>query len=753
MPFGRIGAAASLFIRLAVADARALRKRSLQERLAMLPIAGAPVSQPVRIHWDSHQIPFIEAESDEDLAAALGIVHSHLRLGQMELMRRLAQGRISETIGRLGLDADRLIRTFDIARAVPRIIAAMPEQTRSWLEAFARGINHVLDHAPERPREFALLDLKPEPWTIADIVTLGRLIAADVNWIVWLRLLKFRGAPGWPLLWKKLLSHDMLSFASSDGGGASEPAYILAGGALRSGSNSLAVAGARSKSGAALIANDPHLSIMLPNPWLLAGIKSPSHHAAGLMVPGIPFIAIGRNPWIAWGGASLHAASSDLVAIPEKTALTERVETIAVRGGSALTHRVRESPWGPVVSDLKAFHARNETLALRWMGHRPSDEFTAMLSVGRAKNWDEFRRAFDGYALPGLEMNYADAAGHIGRLMAATLPRRQRAEPDDIISPAANGWDAPMTASELPVDFDPAEGFLASANARPSLEGHSSGQDAGEPIIGFHFSPPDRLRRLRQLLEAQPAISVQDLMRIQRDVHLTEALVQRDRLISWLRDLRLPPGARDVLKALEGWDGNYDAHSAGALAFELLFFHLARDMVPAARRAAYDAAWGTRALIWADIVAARVSLRGPALARAVRNAARDFRAPATWGARHRLHLAHPLGIIPLIGRRYRAADLPAAGTSETLMKTAHGLTNRRHRARYGSVARHISDLSDPDANHFVLLGGQDGWFGSSTFADQVPPWREGAYVIIPLSPETARARFPHHVTLTPAARP
>src|SRR5882672_22191 len=272
MIFGRYGAAASLFCRLALANARPHPKRSLQERLAMLPLRNAPVSRPVTICWDDHQIPFIEAQSDEDLSAALGIVHAHLRLGQMELMRRLAQGRLSEMVGQFGLGLDRLVRTFDIGRAVPQILTSIPTETRSWLENFARGINHCLDHAPERPREFALLDLKRESWSIGDLVLLGRLIAADVNWIVWLRLFKFRGLADWPQLWSRLLHHDTLSFQSDNGEGAiSEAAKALFGGALRSGSNSLAVAAARSESGGALIASDPHLSITLPNPWMLAG--------------------------------------------------------------------------------------------------------------------------------------------------------------------------------------------------------------------------------------------------------------------------------------------------------------------------------------------------------------------------------------------------------------------------------------------------------------------------------------------------
>ena len=119
----------------------------------------------------------------------------------------------------------------------------------------------------------------------------------------------------------------------------------------------------------------------------------------------------------------------------------------------------------------------------------------------------------------------------------------------------------------------------------------------------------------------------------------------------------------------------------------------------------------------------------------------------SWGAMHRLGLAHPLSFLPVIGERYRFADLPVGGSTDTLMKTAHGTTAERHYTRYGSNARHISDLSDLDRNYFVLLGGQDGRFNSSTFLDQAELWTADAYVEVPLRIETVRERFAHHIRL------
>ena len=134
--------------------------------------------------------------------------------------------------------------------------------------------------------------------------------SVDVNWLVWFRLLKLRQRPDWPVLWARLVAEctaSLPSFAAADSGALNALTDIL-GGMSRSGSNSLAVAASKSASGGALIASDPHRGVSAPNIWLLVGYKSPSYHAVGMMIPGVPFIAVGRNPDIGWGGTNMRSA-------------------------------------------------------------------------------------------------------------------------------------------------------------------------------------------------------------------------------------------------------------------------------------------------------------------------------------------------------------------------------------------------------------------------------------------------------------
>jgi penicillin G amidase len=725
--------------------ARTLRPRpalSLADRLAAFPTGGWPVSSPVEIRWDDHQIPFVTAASDEDLAVALGGVHAHLRLGQIELLRRLSQGRLAEMIGPPGIGIDRLIRTLDLGRAVPAIERSLPDETRRWLAAFVRGINHHLFSGAALPAEFALFGLARAAWSVADILILGRFLSADVTWLTGFRLLGLRGQAGWAALWRRLLE-DVPE--RSTGGEALLAASL--GAVPRSGSNSFVVSAAKAAAAAPLIASDPHLMQVLPAAWLIAGMSSPSYRAVGLMIPGLPFVALGRNPWIAWGGTSLHAASSDLVAVPadDRRGLSEREEEVRVRWSRPRKIRIRESPWGPIISDVPMLRSAGEVVALRWSGHRPSDEFTAMLAVNRARSWEEFRAALDGFAVPGQHMLYADAGGHIGRLIAVHLPRRgEKDSPDLVISPSSeDGWNTTVTAGELPWSADPPAGFLASANERPEPAG---------VLIGRHFSPPDRKRRLDELLSSKSNLTVDDVGRIQRDVHWREALMRRDQMLAWLASgSGFPEGGRRqrFVDDMAAWDGDYAAGSRGALAFELLFFHLARRLVAPHRRRVYSASWRMHELIWRDVLSAAPGKRSRTLRDALRDAASAIPVRARWGSFHRLRLGHPLALMPLVGRAYRVVDAAAEGASETVMKAAHPPAGRPYASRYGSTARHISDLSDPDRNDFALLGGQDGWLWSTTLADQVPLWRRGAYVQVPLRPETAASAFPYRTQLAP----
>jgi penicillin amidase len=709
--------------------------RTLADRLAMLCAQDAPVEMPVRIHWNDHLVQYIDAGSEADLATALGIVHAHLRIGQMEVLRRVAAARVADMVGPIGIELDRSILLMDLCRAVPDIIGGLPPRTRLWCEAFLRGLNHQLMHAPVLPADCAALGIGREPWTMTDLFRLARLCCADATWLVWGRMLRARdraGPAAWSEIWPDLCGADAPLVP-----GATE---ALLARALRAGSNSWAVAAHRSETGAAQIASDPHLSIALPNQWLVAGLHAPGFNAVGLMLPGLPFIGLGRNRHVAWGGTSLHAASSELIdlsALPDD-AFSIRHETVGVRWRRPRRVALRLSPYGPVVSDGLLFRSRTR-LALRWVGHDPSDEITAMLDAARADSGEAFRTALAGFAVPGQTMVYADTSGAVGRITAAHLPDRPHDPPADITSPptASRWFDITHTAASLPALIGPDQGYVASANERPP---------PGRVPIGYFFAPPDRAARLHRAL-APPASIGRDTMRaLQADTLSYGALALRD---AWCP--LLPAAETPARAALVGWDGRYDTASAGALVFEAVLAEALRRLLSRARQKLVRTVWTGRATLAAELMAQPPQRLRRALAHGLRAADRLLRRHGTWGAVHRAAPAHLLGNLPLLRGRYSAPAFAVAGGNDTLEKSANPPVTGPHRVTFGSCARHRSNLADPDDNEFVLLGGQDGYIGSTCATDQIALWQRGETMSVPLRPETAARTFRNHTLVRPVS--
>ncbi|MBY0335092.1 MAG: penicillin acylase family protein [Acetobacteraceae bacterium] len=731
--------------------ALAPRPVAVERRLATLPAERLPLLAPVTIRWNAHLVPWIEAEDDGDLAFALGLVHGHLRGAQVALLRQVARGRLAEIAGPLATDIDHALRVLGFGRAAPAIIAAWPPETRAFMERFRDGLNHALLNGP-RPPEFGLLGLRREAVTLEDLLAIGRLAGTDVNWLSWFSLLPQRGRPEFPALWARVLQ------AGQGQVPVEGTLAALLTGLSRAGSNTVAVSGARSTTGAPILANDPHLGMNLPNLWLVAGMRSPSFHAVGAMVPGLPFLGFGRNPDLAWGGTNMRAASSDLFDVsrlpPE--AFREEEAEIRQRLWFSATRRHRVTEHGPVITDARIVPPAGAPLALRWIGHEPTDEITALLRAARARSGPEFRAAFARFGVSAQNMVWAErprsgGGGGIGRLMAATLPDRPGFQASGPVLDAANPahtapWRNLRDARTLPFLDNPPDGVIASSNEPPHL------WTSGAPPVGYFFSDADRNERLRQLLAARPRVTPEEVAAVQRDTRSTRAAGIAAGLLARFDALPGGPPEPALLSRLRGWDGDYRAESAGALVFELLLAQLLPRMTPEGGSArGPETGWNfITTFLLRDLDALPPERRAGILREAAAAAAPIAARFADWGEAHRLRAAHWLVNLPVLGRRFVLGDFPSGGSRETPMKTGHAPVTGRHEVTFGSMARHVSEMSDPDANWFVLWGGQDGWLGSAAFADQVPLWREGRMIRVPLRPETVAAEFPALTRLTPA---
>lgn len=731
---------------------------TIEERLAQFPAGKMPVEKTVQIYWNDYQIPFIEAQTDSDAAFAMGLAHAHLRLGQIEVAKRLAQGRLSEMFGPFSNKVDAALRTLGIGRVAAQVLSGMPDDTRQWLRRYVEGINHYKKHLRRKtkPQEFKILGIPiDEPWTEADTICIGRIFGGDVNWLAWFDLLPMSEQEDFGRIWTYMHHVGSTGAVSFDNPKGIHPDMqslreILQN-TIRSGSNSIVIAGKRTENRMGMIANDPHLGMMMPNAWLIAGMKSPSYHIVGMMPPGVPVFGFGRTPDIAWGGTNMRALSSDLVdvsSLPPQSFSTDE-ETIKTRFWFNKKIKIRMSPYGPIISDCAIFPSmrKKPEVAVRWVGHQFSDEITALLGASRAKNGVQFQKALKDFAVPAQNFLYVDGKGHIGHVLATKLPKRSAPHKENMIQPIAisdAGWKTILDSTSLPHMKNPESGYLASGNNRPTQT---------EYPIGYFFPQDERIRRLHQILDHEHNISMDDLKLLQRDTVSLTSFELKNALIKKFESLNGRLGQRTgaVFDMIKEWDGSYTPHSKGAYVFTAFIIAYAPEFYGAIDRVEEYEIFKNDAYFRDLMRRALPEIKDEDFIRIVQYALRKaypyHRNNNRWGSIHHLEVQHFLGRLPLIGRKFKKYRRSYGGTRETVMKAAHPLTMEPHRVYYGAQSRHISDMGDLDANYFVLVGGNDGWINSQNFGDQIDLWVRGDYIQMPLNIGKVRQLFPRKTTL------
>lgn len=579
-------------------------------------IALPGFERPVEIVRDGEGIPHIFATSEQDATAALGFVHAQDRLWQLEMNRRIANGRLAEIVGASGLETDRFLRTLGIRRTAEAIFANLDGETRVLLAAYARGVNaYLATRTGPLPPEFQLLQAPaPEPWSPIDSIGWSLMMALDLGGNLNAELTRLR------LVQRGLTMRQIAEFLPAAPGESFPdlPDYAglyrsLAPQARRAailiepfglglegvGSNSWVVSGARSETGRPLLANDPHLGLSAPALWYFARLTSPSGTVIGATMPAVPSVVLGRNDRIAWGFTNtgpdvqdvyiqrIDPSDSGRYQTPDGWARFEMVrEVIGVRGAPDVVLTVRLSRHGPVISDGASASAtravpEGHALTLQWTALSP-DNLTvqAFARLNRARDWPEFLAAARHYHAPQQNMVYADVDGNIGFVAAGRVPVRKPENDLKGLFPAP-GWDSRYDWSgfipfeDLPQEFNPARGFKITANERITPAGYPH-------HITYEWATPHRADRIAELLAGREAHSIGSFRRIQAD-HRSGAvreilplLLAAHRQGEAARARPMPERVREVVAALAGFDGTMALDRAEPLLVTAWMRELAR---------------------------------------------------------------------------------------------------------------------------------------------------------------------------------
>ena len=759
-----------------------------------LPVADGVVELPgvernVAIALDRFGIPVITAAGRTDAYRALGFMHARDRLFQMDLARRKSSGELAELFGERALAMDRRQRVYQARTAAAAILAALPPDQRVILEAYAEGVNGLMAGSAAWPPEIQALGYRPRPWRPEDSLLVGfgmfqTLTTQEQDE----RMLS---------VMQRTLPRDVLEFLTPDtddyatplvgGSGSRRPARPIPLESLAMlaaeprtnqrhaaitaerpalGSNQWAVSGRKTPDGRAIVANDMHLSLGLPNTWYRADLRYGDARLAGVTLPGLPLVIAGSNGAVAWGFTNVDADVMDLIRIEPDRAerdayrtrsgplrFTARTETIRVRGAKPVEIALRRTIWGPVLPTPLL----GADVALRWTALEPAGVNLGLLDMDRVATLEGAMKVLNRSGIPPQNVVLADRRGRIGWTYAGVFPKR-RGYDGSVAENWADGtrrWDGFISPEALPRLVDPPRGFIATANNRTLGRGYPY-------TIGHNFSHGYRAYRIAERLAELSSVAEDDLLRLQLDT--------RSEFFEFYRQLvldlsqgpeRLVSGdLADARRSAEAWDGRLDAESRG-IALLVRFRRRLVETVFAlwlqrcvAADAGFSYAWREletplRALLqqrpasvvpdrlhasWRDFLTAE-------LISTVRQLRADYRveqlSALTWDRVNDVEVGHPLGkVVPLLSPLLDMPTVGSSGCSSHCVRVLSGAVGASERFVV-SPGHHADAL-------FHMPGGQSGHPLSAHYRDQHRAWLEGQP--LPFDAGTAE----HRLTLVPA---
>jgi penicillin amidase len=789
---------------------------------AALPVLDGDVqvtglSAPVTVRRDAHGVPHILAASQEDLFLAQGYVTAQDRLWQMDVFRRNANGELAEIMGASLVPHDRAQRVLQFRNTARRIYADMPADDRARFEAYARGVNlYISQHHDSLPPEFRLLAYKPQPWNGVDSISIGMMMVdmLDTHWDV-----KFvRGAISAKLNNPKLESdlYPVGSWRDHPPTGVlldlsqphPEPSPVPSNDedddrnqtrltpeedlrALREtlglptcnrcalGSNNWVISGAHTASGKPLLSNDMHLGLNVPNIWYIADLSAPGFHAAGVTLPGMPYVIAGHNEHVAWGFTALYGDVQDLYLekvdgkghFEDIDGTWKRLdvdhEVIHVRGSKDVELDVQLTPHGPLINPM--FKKEYPTTSLKWTLYDTTLNSIPVYAIDTASNWTEFSAAIQQWSWPTQNVVYSDDQGHIAYQAVGKVPIRSGGSglfdhplPYNTMN-LSYEWGIPkfengkyagtqiyVPFDEMPSAVDPPSGFLATANSRVTT-------DKSKFPITNEWADPYRAERIYKLLQGRDHLTPTDLLAVQTDIY-SEMDQQMAHRFAYAIDHT--DGTDDRLhKAadlMRSWDGRLTTDSAAAS----LVTQTRKALWPLilepklGKEFAADYRWSESNFAEEEIVMhANPDWLPPGykdwdalLTDAVRQGMKAGNAPAdvskwVYGSWHVVDLEHPLaGFLPWVSRIAGTGPQPLSGDTVTVKQVGRA---------FGPSQRFTMDWSNIDGSTENIVLGESGDPYSAYFRDQWSDYYNGRTFALPFTPAAVQSQTQHTLRMRP----
>ena len=729
------------------------------------------LSNDVEVFYDDYGVPHIYAENELDAQRTLGYVHAQDRLWQMELIRRIAAGRLSEMFGEKLIKTDQFFSGLGIEEASFETIKELDKNSETYQLAMAYldGVNQFINNGPT-PVEFYFLNIDKEVYTLKDMynvfgyMSFSFAIAHKTD----------------PLLTeiKEKLGDDYLkelnipifentAVIKNEQNHVLESKFSEAVNLIYDqlpispfiGSNSWVIGADKTKNGKVILANDPHIGFAQPSVWYESHIKTPNHEMFGYNLALTPFPLLGHNRKYAYGVTMFENDDVDFYFVennPENSqeyktengyeAYGVRKKEIKVKGAPTLFYEIKISEHGPIMNDIIEHINEERPIAMDWIYTKFQNKMlAASYTMSHASSLNHFKQGAAMIHAPGLNVMYGDADDNIAWFAAAKLYKFKNEVNSKLIfdGNSENSRKEYLDFSENPQAINPSWNYVYSANNQPD-------SIAGILYPGYYL-PEDRAKRIVNLLESKNDFTKEDVMLMINDVTSSITPLVVKEVLESITMVQFSDNEKKAMYILQNWDGNYNLESVAPTIYNRFLYEFLVNTykdemgkgfeqfinTPIQKKNLALQIAKTSSVWWDDVNTPKIKeIKQDILARSIKKSISFLEGQLgnsienwTWDRVHTVEFKHSIGEVPALRKYFNVGPLKVKGGNEVINNQLFNLDSTGfYKVHAGPSTRRVIDFSDVENSMSILPTGQSGNPLSVHYKDQAEKYIKGQFI-------------------------
>ena len=730
------------------------------------------LEEEVSVYFDTYGVPHIFADNEKDAFTALGYVHAQDRLWQMELIRRIAAGRLSEVFGEKLIKTDKLFRGMGLESTATEMIQLTDSTSQDFLlaQGYLNGINRYIDEG-KTPIEFSLIGLEKEHYSLKDIYNVFGYMAfsfaqahktdpllSDLREVLGTKYLLDLDLDISPRSTLIKNSRGLKRMASNMGNSINNimdsipvPPFI--------GSNSWVIGPQKTKNAKVIFANDPHMGFSQPSVWYQAHLITPEWEMYGFHLALSPFPLLGHNYDFAYGLTMFENDDLDFFFEDDEQQYKIREETIKVKDGDDVVFEVKNGSHGPLMNELMEGMEDERKISMDWIYvKKPSDLLEISYDMSHASSLVEFRDAVSKGNAPGINMMYGDAKGNIAWFAVGQLYEREEGVHSKFILDGANQIDDKITYLDFeqnPQAINPSWHYVYSANNQP--------EEVNGKLYPGYYLPEDRAKRIVDLIESNDAFTGIQVEEMINDVQssVNPGLIKI--ILDNISKVNLTEREKEAIEILKLWNGDYKKDlAAPTIYFKFIYLFLENTFSDEMGEERFEQFLQThlykrqiakqlrmnKSVWWDDIKTKEVKeLKDEIITRSFHEAINDLEEQFgndiddwLWSSASKALHRHAFDQSATLKGFFNVGPFETDGAIEVINNQLFKLNGKGlYEITAGPSTRRVIDFSDIENAKAILPTGQSGNVFSKHYKDQAEKYLKGEFVKMMLNKEEIKA--------------